>query len=388
MQDNNELTTAPDQDEQEIDLTELGLKLWDARKLLIKWVVAGIVVGLIVAFSIPREYTTTVVLAPEIKDSKSASSGLSSLASLAGVNLDNPTEAISPIVYPDIVSSVPFTVDLFDVEVKTQGKDSQEFTVRQYIEDETSGPWWGAIMKLPGMAIGGIMSIFRDEEEIDPNAPVNYYNLNKEQMLTVEAINKRISTDVDTKTGIITVNVTMQDPLVSAMLADTVVERLQEVVTEYRTNKARIDMEYAQLLNDEAKGEYHAAQSKYANYVDRNQSLSLKSGQVEMERLQNEAALAFNLYNQTAQKLQMAKAKVQEMAPVYTTIQPASVPVKPSKPSKVMILIGFTFMAFVIGAGWILYGQNFLTTIKEKRKERKEAETQTKPEKETKAAKA
>ncbi len=372
MQDKDELTTAPEQDEQEIDLTELGLKLWDARKLLIKWVIGGILVGLIVAFSIPKEYTTTVVLAPEIKDSKLSGGGLSSLASLAGISLDNSTEAISPVIYPDIVSSLPFTAGLFDVKVTTSDKNPETFTVRQYIEDETSSPWWSAVLSLPFKAIGATMNLVRGKEDMDPNAPIDYYRMNPEQMKIVEALNRRIATDVDTKTGIITVNVTMQDPLVSAMLADTVVERLQQVVTDYRTNKARADMEYAQRLSDEAMAEYHDAQSKYANYVDRNQSISLKSGQVELERLQNEASLAFNLYNLTAQKLQLAKAKVQEMAPVYTTIQPATVPVKASKPSKAMILVGFTFLAFVIAAAWVLYGSAFVASLKEKRKEKKE----------------
>lgn len=384
MQDKNEQQIQDpeynrDQDEQEMDLMELGMKLWDARKFLIKWVAAGIVVGLIVAFSIPKEYTTSVVLAPELKDSKSSTSGLSSLASLAGINLDNSTEAMSPIIYPDIVSSKPFTVGLFDVHVTTSDPDDpQTFTVREYMEDETSGPWWGVVVSLPFKALGAVMSAIRGEEEADPNAPVDYYRLNRDQMEIVEALNKRISTDVDTQTGIITVNVTMQDPLVAAMLADTVVERLQTVVTEYRTNKARVDMDYAQLLNDEAKGDYHDAQSKYANYVDRNQNITHKSGQVELERLQNEASLAFNLYNQTAQKLQMAKAKVQEMAPVYTTIQPATVPVKASKPSKPMILVAFVFLAFLIGAAWIIYGQGFVATMKEKRQQSKQEKNEEK----------
>ena len=165
----------------------------------------------------------------------------------------------------------------------------------------------------------------------------------------------------------------MQDPVVSAMLADTIATRLREYVTEYRTNKARQDLEYAQKLNDEARDEYYKAQQRYADYTDKNQGLILRSAQTERDRLQNESSLAFNLYNQTAQQLQMAKAKVQQTTPVYTIVQPATVPLRPSKPSKVLILVGFVFLAVVAASAWILFGKDMVNSFRNKKVE-KEAE--------------
>ena len=156
----------------------------------------------------------------------------------------------------------------------------------------------------------------------------------------------------------------MQDPMVSAMLADTVAERLKEYVTEYRTNKARADMEYAQTLNDEARDDYSQAQQRYAAYMDRNQGVILRSMRNEEERLQNEMQLAYNLYNTTAQQLQMAKAKVQEITPVYTVLQPATVPLIPSKPSKMLIIVGCVFVAVVACAAWILFGRDLVAAFR------------------------
>ena len=164
----------------------------------------------------------------------------------------------------------------------------------------------------------------------------------------------------------------MQDPVVSAMLADTIAMRLREYVTEYRTNKARQDMEYAQKLNDEARDEYYKAQQRYADYTDKNQGLILRSAQTERDRLQNESSLAFNLYNQTAQQLQMAKAKVQQTTPVYTVVQPATVPLRPSKPSKVLILVGFVFLAVVAASAWILFGKDMVNSFRNKKVEKSE----------------
>ena len=155
--------------------------------------------------------------------------------------------------------------------------------------------------------------------------------------------------------------------MVSALVADTVTARLQEYITDYRTNKARKDMEYVEKLNNEAKEAYYKAQQTYADYLDRNQGIILHSVQTTRERLENEATLAFNLYNQTSQQLQTAKAKVQESTPVYAVVNPATVPVKPSSPRKVMMLIGFTFLAFVACAAWILFGKPMLDEVKQKK---------------------
>ena len=312
----------PRDDEQEIDLLELAQKLWADRRFILK-------IALFV-------------------------------------------EAVQPQLYPDIVSSVPFTIGLFDVPV-TDKNGELNTTVRKYLEEETSAPWWSAVMSLPGKMIGGVMSIFSDSEDEIAADSVNTFRLSKDESAIAEALNARVSADVDTKTSIITLSATMQDPMVSALLADTVAERLKAYVTSYRTNKAREDLEYSKKLNDEAKKEYYKAQQRYADYMDKNQGIVLRSARTEQERLQNEASLAFNLYNTTAQRLQAAKAKVQEITPVYTVVQPATVPLRASKPSKMLILVGFVFLAVVGASAWILFGRGIVEEFRKSGKNKEEA---------------
>lgn len=351
-------------EESEIDILELVSRLWIQRRTLIKWSICGAVIGLIIAFSIPREYVASVELAPEMNDQKS-SSGLSSLASMAGINMSssNLADAVYPMLYPDVINSVPFMTSLFNVEVRTSKKDGKTMTVEQFMEENRS-PWWSYILGLPGKAIG----LLHSSDEEDENHQLDVFQLTNKEDLMVQALSARITTSVDTKTWVTTVAVKMQDPLVSAMLADTVVSRLQEYITAYRTDKARQDLLYAEKLNKEARENYYAAQQIYADYLDRNQGIAFRSAETIKERLANEASLAFNLYNQTAQQVQKAQAKVQETTPVYAVIKPATVPVKPSAPRKAMILIGFTFLAFVSCAAWILFGKPAVQTYKEKMK--------------------
>ena len=345
---------APDTDEKEIDLLELAGKLWDNRKKIIKWGICGAIIGLIVAFSIPKEFITTTKLSPEITDSKQASGGLSALASMAGFGGGSAggADAVYPQLYPDVVSSVPFLTGLFDVEVETKN-DGEKFTVQQFIEDETSGPWWGFILGIPGKILG----LLKSSEKVEEGHVLNNFQLTMDEDILVKALAQRVTASVDQKTSVVTISVQMQDPLVSAILADTVVSRLQNYITDYRTNKARKDLEYAEKLNSEAQQEYYRAQQTLADYTDRNQGLATQSARITRDRLENEAQLAFSLYNQTAQQVQKAKAKVQENTPVYAVVVPPTVPVKAASPRKPLILVGFTFLAVVACSGWILFLQ-------------------------------
>lgn len=364
MQEENYNIDAQEPEEKEIDLLELFGKLWKAKRTLIWAGVVGIVAGLVVAFSIPKTYPVTVTLAPELANSKMGSAGgLGALASMAGINLNNTgsTDAVNPMLYPEIVSSVPFVTGLFNVPVTTE--EDEKLTFRDYLEYKTSSPWWNVILALPGQAIGAVKDLFVEPEDTAKHYEVNPFRLSKDQMDLVESLNESITADVDAKTAVISVNVTMQDPLVSALIADTVVSRLQEYVTEYRTEKARKDLAYTEKLNLEAKADYHKAQQRYAAYVDRNHGIISSSGRTEESRLKNEMDLAFSLYNNTAQQYQLAKAKVQEITPVYTVLKPATVPIK-GKPSKLIILIGFIFLAEVATAAWILFGKDMMASLK------------------------
>lgn len=352
MQELNDKNTTNNDEEKEIDLLELATKLWQQRRKLAIWSICGAVIGLVIAFSIPKEYAATVKLAPEVTDGKSGGGSLGALASMAGFSMgaSGGADAVYPQLYPDVVSSVPFVTSLFDVEVQTK-EDGRKTTVREYLEEDTKGPWWSAVLGLPGKILG----LMKSKEETPDGHKVDNFRLTPDESRLVEAINQRVSASVDQKTNVVTIDVKMQDPLVSAILADTVVARLQEYVTDYRTNKARHDLEYAIKLNEEAKANYYKAQQRYADYLDRNQGLAFHSAQTMRDRLENESSLTFNLYNQTAQQVQRAQAKVQENTPVYAVVVPATVPIKAASPKKVMILAGFTFLAFVACAAWILF---------------------------------
>lgn len=88
---------------------------------------------------------------------------------------------------------------------------------------------------------------------------VNPFMLTKEQSRIVKMIDKKVVCDVDKKTMVISINVTDQDPLICATIADSVQRRLQNFITDYRTKKAKVDLEYSRKLFKEAKARYDKA---------------------------------------------------------------------------------------------------------------------------------
>lgn len=355
------------EEEKDIDLTLILKKLLQNKKMILLWCLVGLVLGLIIAVSIPREYQTSVTLAPEANGNKSSNSNLGALAAMAGVNIGSSgADAVSPQLYPDIVKSAPFSLSLLNVML-TDKDEKRKFTVAEYLENDVKSPWWSVITGAPGMIIGALSGGDNKEENIE-TATVSETDplvISTKESQLLGALNGRLNVAVDIKTSIVTISVRMQDPMVSAILADSVAKQLKEYITDYRTNKARQDLEYIEKLNAEAKQKYYEAQQKYANYLDTHQGIVLYSAQTMSDRLENEATLAFNMFNQTSQQLQMAKAKVQEETPVFATINPATVPVKPVAPRKVLIIVGFIFLAFVAACVWILLIQPLRRQLKE-----------------------
>jgi uncharacterized protein involved in exopolysaccharide biosynthesis len=372
MADNEYKETVAQQpaDEQEIDLLELAQKLWSERKLIIKACCIAAVVGFVVAISIPKVYTTTAVLAPESRGRSAG--GSSALAALAGINMNASAsgDALTVNLYPDIVSSTPFLTELFDVRV-SDPKKNIDTTLYDYVLNYQKAPWWSYVTSAPFRLIGWAVSLFADKPAATvatDEKKIDIFRLTPAQSAAAGAIGGSIDLAVDSKSGLINISVTMQNPVISAEVTDTVMARLQEYVTNYRTMKARKDLEFTEKLYEESRRDYYKAQQRYANYSDGNQNIILRSYRTESERLQNEMNLAYGVYNTTAQQLQSAKARVMEVSPVFAVVQPASVPMAAAKPKKMMILLGFVFLAGVATSAWILFGRDLVAAFRRKEK--------------------
>ena len=246
------------------------------------------------------------------------------------------------------------------MSVPSGGEESEKIDLGSYLDSQSS-PWWSYVMGLPGMAISGVRALFADEDESDGlrNNKFGTIELTKEEDEKITSLKKNITAVMDKKTAITNVSVTLQDPKVAAVVADSVVHKLQEYITGYRTFKAKEDCAYLEKLFKERREEYYAAQKKYAEYVDTHDNLILLSVRAEQERLQNDMSLAYQVYSQVANQFQVAQAKVQEEKPVFAVVEPAVVPQQSSGTSRKMYVIVFVFLSVATVIGWKLFGEEF-----------------------------
>ncbi len=339
-----------------IDFGQIFGALKKHKKLYCKVLSVTFVVMCFLLLSIPNYYSCTVKLSPELSSSK-ASSSLASLASSFGVNLGGAlgggTEALFPTLYPDLMNSVDFKTSLFPVMVRQ--KDSTErISYYDYLKDHQRRPWWSS-------AVRGLFSLLRSQEE-QPDT-INTFELTKEQTKIAKLLAKKVSCDVDKKTMVISIDVIDQDPLVCALMADSVKERLQKFITDYRTRKARVDLDYNKKLAREARERYVHARQLYVQFVDANQALILESVRAKQTDLENEMQLQYNAYNTASAQLIAAEAKVQQETPAFTTLQSATVPVKKAGPHRAKLLLIWLFLAFLGTSIWILHKENQLKPL-------------------------
>ena len=353
-----------DDDELQIDWMGILRQVLAIRKKLYKAAAVGVVLGILIALGTPKQYTVSITLSPEMGSGKSGSGLASMAASFLGgsIGSDSP-DALTATLAPDIVASTPFLMELFDARVVSQDKQI-DTTFTAYLDEQKSS-WMGYVLKAPGMAISGIKSLFSDKEEKTATIQKGAIELNEKDAAKLGSLRQAITVEADKKTAITTLSVTLQDPKVTATMADSVVSKLQQYITAYRTRKAKEDCQYLEKLYKERQQEYYDAQQRYARYVDANSNVVFQSTLAERERLQNDMNLAYQVYSQVAQQLQVARAKVQEEKPVFAVVEPAVVPLNPSGTSRKVIVLGFLFLAVAFTGAWELLGKKYWQLLKE-----------------------
>lgn len=301
----------------------------------------------------PRWYKTTVTLAPETTSRGSAA--IENLVSSLGVSMANmrSRDAIYPMLYPSVLNSTSFAIELFDIPVKTlDGEVETDYYTYLLNHQKTS------IFKMPliwlGNGIGKLRSLVsgKDDSSDTGNKGHDLFFYSKDEDYAIEKIQSRITCSVDKKTDVITISVSDQDRLIAANLADTVRVKLQRYITEYRTNKARTDVAFYQQMTEDAKKAYEEALNEYSRYSDSNFNVFLESVQSRKTVLSNDLQMKQSLYNAASTQYQASLARLQENTPAFTVIQPAVVAQNPFKPRRSMFVLGMTLFITLLSAMW------------------------------------
>lgn len=337
--------------QQPIDVAKLIQQFWASRRLYIKILPAVLIITYILTLCVPRYYTCTMELAPE--NAEGNSSTLASMASSFGIGkiaLNSKDDAISTSFYPDLVNSPNFIVTVFSIKVQTlDGKVNTSYY--NYIDKYQKTALWDRFVFNP------ISKLFRPTEKAS-NASINSIsvrNLSRHQQKIVKTIQSKIKCTIDKKTDAINISVTDQDPLVCAIVGDSILARIQSFLVDYRTKKARNDYAYYKSLRDEAKTKYERARQQYATASDANVDVTLRSVSSRIDEMENEMQLLYNNYTTLATQTLAAQAKIQENTPAFTPITTAVIPTTPAGPKRTVISIVATLIAAIGISIYIIY---------------------------------
>ena len=329
-----------DRESEVIDLRMIARRLRQEKMVFVKVLPVVLVLSCLYIICIPRTFSTDTKLAPEI-DNPMSGGTLGDLASSLGFNLGDmqSTDAITPLLYPDLMEDNRFVTHLFGIQVETA--DGQvRTTYGDYLRNHQEKPWW---TRAAG-AVAGLLAS-DDGDGTGKKGGFDPYRLSKDDEGLANAIRDNVKLGVDKKTGVVTISTEAQDPLICKTLADSVRAELQDFITDYRTNKARNDLEYYKGLMDEAKAAYEKARRLYGTYADSNSDVVLESYKAKQNDLENEMQLRYNNYTAMVAQYQAAKAKVQENTPAFTTLKGAAVPIKPTGPKRMLFVIGMMILA-------------------------------------------
>ena len=311
------------------------------RAMLIGAIIGGLL-GALYAVNKPNEYTSQVTLLPEIQAKSGGNmGGLSSLAGLAGIDINGlggNTDAVRPELYPTVLQSVPFAL-----AVAKQPVYSKEFKKTQslgaYLEAKNEPGWFSSLFSGSSDSTPAVGFV--------PNTGA--LRLTKQQDELTKSILARVTGAYDKKSGVLTISTTMPDPIVAAATTQQTLAYLTDYVTSYRTEKARMEVDFLTKQVATAKQRYQQAEYALSAYRDQNRSVYLNTAKIEEQRIQAEFLLAQDLYNALSKQSEMAKIKVQQDTPVFKILEPAQIPLKKSAPKRTMIVLISMIIGLFLG---------------------------------------
>lgn len=344
--------------EDEIDLLQLFHKVWAGRKLILLVTTVFLILGILVALFSAKEYTATTIMVPQTSDSKSGG-GLGNLAALAGVNLGGGASETLPLTtYEKIIQSVPFKKRLVQTPLSFQDIP-KKVTYEDYCKNYTKPSLLGSLMSflLPAPPAEPAVAIGDDTIDIT--------TLSSEERGILNSIDGKLSLKLNEKERFITLSCVMPEALPAAQMLQRAQQLLQETVTEFKLQKAREEYDFVSQRCNEAEKDFKAKQYAVAQFQDRNRDLFSSLPQTRLQQMQAEYNLAFSVYTELAKQLETKRIKLKEDQPIFTIIEPVSVPNERSKPKRVMIVAIWTFVGLVIGIGSIFF-RDFRRQLREK----------------------
>jgi uncharacterized protein involved in exopolysaccharide biosynthesis len=331
-----------EQNSDEIDLKDLIIPLWKARKQILLTAIIFAVFGGILGFMTPATYTASSTFLPQTTQSGGAGGSLGGLAALAGINLNTPMAGgdIPPSMYSTVLASEPFRKRILDAKIWVNG---DSITYRTYLENQ-SGSALGTIQEytigLPGKLIG--LFATQQQENLTKYDTKGLQPLSNKEFGLLNAISGKVNIVNDKKEGIITISVVEGDPVIAAQVTKVTEKVLQDWISEHKMKNAKAQYDFIVKQFVAKQKEFFSIQDQLALYMDRNQNVLSPTYLIRLERLQAEFNLVNSVYSELAKQKEQAAIQLSKDTPTFSVLDPVKVPKVKTGPKKLnFILMGF-----------------------------------------------
>lgn len=374
-----EKNIAPPTHEEEIDIYEILFTLWKGRKRLIFAAIISAIIGAFVAFTSPVKYTAKCVIFPQVSSKTGGS--LSSLASMAGINLSNAnlSGGLPPEIYSKILMSRPFIQDIMNTPITIKGEQDKKIPLYEYYSDNKYQEFnlLGVVKKytigLPALIIGS-MKKEEKTEEVDMSLTkyledsTSVIRVSKKEQEIYDAISSAIQYDYNTKEGLLNLSYTFSEPVAAAQICENLQRTLERYVVNYKVEKVRENLAQVERSFAKARIDFFRLQAEWANFQDSNRGLVTATARAQETRIRGDYDIAYAIYNELATQREQLQVQLKEQKPVLSVIDPVVVPLEKSAPRRGVILAGFLLLGVIVTAVWTIYEsfiKNFFRSIKE-----------------------
>ncbi|MGQ1892005.1 Wzz/FepE/Etk N-terminal domain-containing protein [Thermophagus sp. OGC60D27] len=367
---NRELTgERPIIKDDEIDLIALAHVIWDRRKTVFYTVGVVLIIGFFIAIFSPVKYSASTTILPQSEE-KSDLGGLSGLASMAGINLNSMmgnSTGIQPDLYPKVIQSYPFLNDLVHQAYDFEDEPKPISIHDKFLKDTIPGLGYYLVkytIRLPWTIKEALLGEKQMAWEGNGDASSKIKRMSEEEKELFEKMMDRISIEVDQETGLATISAEMEEPLLTAQVAQKTMELLQKYIIEYKTSQARNNLEFIQARYEEKKNEFEKIRAAFFDYRNRNRNVVEERTDMRYQELSDAYNIASQVYQNLAEQLEQAEIAVKEDTPAFSVIEPVKVPIEKSAPKRSLIVIVSLFFGGFLGV-CLIFGQMMVRKFKE-----------------------
>ena len=349
------------QKDDEIDLIALLKTVFAARRFVLRTTTLCAIIGILVALTSPVSYTASSTFMPQLSEGRSSSS-LGGLASLAGINLSavmgGQPQEISPSLYPQITKSIPYRLSLLSEPV-----GPNDMSVRTYILENASRPSVLSTIKKYTIGLPGLL--FSGSDSASENTESSLLTIREEDRELFAYLDGALTIEVDEKEGLVSIHAKLDDRLVAAKLAQAATDLLQRNVIAFKSQSARNNLDFIERQFESKRQEFESIQDSIAIFKDQNLNITSSLYQNQLSRLESQFTLTSSVFQELAGQVEQAKIQVNKDTPIFTIIEPVSVPLERSKPKRSLIVVIWTLIGGVLAVGWTLVKAPAKKIIKE-----------------------